>query len=85
MQRVRQAVGDGGRSQAPKEVLTGVQFCDTVRIFIFAPRYAPVLGDAFVASTVRRASAELRTQARVQQFVLQTTAAEDSGAGERHA
>jgi len=56
-----------------------------VRIFIFAPRYAPVLGDAFVASTVRRASAELRTQARVQQFVLQTTAAEDSGAGERHA
>jgi hypothetical protein len=34
-----------------------------------ARRYAPVLGAAFVADTVRVAVTELRTEARVQQFV----------------
>jgi hypothetical protein len=35
-----------------------------------APRYAPVLGDEFVASTVRAALAELRAHATIQQFLV---------------
>jgi hypothetical protein len=34
-----------------------------------ARRYAPVLGDELVATTVRTAFTELRDEARVQQFV----------------
>jgi hypothetical protein len=44
----------------------------TTRVVLaqLAPRYAPVLGEEFVVSTVRAALAELRAQARIEQFVV---------------
>jgi hypothetical protein len=53
----------------PAQAIQADDVADLALIEVLSPRFAPLLGDEMVAVAVQEALAEVRTDARIQQFV----------------